>query len=248
MRLVNSFVLAPGIGRDKEKRLWEEGFHEWGELEENGVISGSDYDRVDEFLEKARRNLEVGNPHFFHHNLPGDGEWRLYRDFEDEAAFFDIETTGLEHRKNVVTTVSVHRRGETRTLVRGKDLDASTLEEELSTASVLVSFNGKRFDVPFLEKSFGLDIEKPHLDLMYPLRRMGYTGGLKAVEEELGLDRDSDVDGKEAIRLWKRYERDGDESALERLVHYNRLDAVNLRELAEKVHSMMSDRVFRPHV
>ncbi|MFB6076942.1 MAG: ribonuclease H-like domain-containing protein, partial [Candidatus Nanohaloarchaea archaeon] len=67
--------------------------------------------------------------------------------------------------------------------------------------------------------------------------------------EEIGIDRDlEDVDGREAIHLWKRYEKHGDEAALDRLVRYNRLDVVNLRPLLEEVHGKLRRDVFEPHL
>jgi uncharacterized protein YprB with RNaseH-like and TPR domain len=70
---------------------------------------------------------------------------------------------------------------------------------------------------------------------MYPCRSLGLTGGLKAVEREVGIDRDRpDLLGRDAVRLWREYER-GDEGALETLVSYNRDDTENLQTLIELV-------------
>jgi len=81
---------------------------------------------------------------------------------------------------------------------------------------------------------------------MYPCRRVGLTGGLKAVEEALGVARSDEVDevdGSEAVRLWHAYE-DGDTAALERLVEYNRYDAENLRAVLDAVHDRLHAEVF----
>jgi len=173
----------------------------------------------------------------------------MYSNFREDACFFDIETTGLDAEKNKVTTVSFHRGGEDRTLIRGRDLTQERLEEELFESSILVSFNGKRFDQPFLEKSFDLDIQTPHIDLMYLCRQLGTSGGLKEVEKQLGIERDlEDIDGREAIRLWKRYERKNDKEALDKLVRYNRYDARNLEDLLEDVHSRLKKKIYRPHI
>ena len=72
---------------------------------------------------------------------------------------------------------------------------------------------------------------------MYLCKRVGLSGGLKKIEKDLGMDRGDleDVDGREAVRLWKRYEKHDDRNALEKLVHYNQLDAENLQNLTEIV-------------
>nr|EGQ40903.1 MAG: hypothetical protein J07AB56_01490 [Candidatus Nanosalinarum sp. J07AB56] len=111
-----------------------------------------------------------------------------------------------------------------------------------------MTFNGKRFDVPFLEQRFDMDIDTPHLDLMYPCRSLDLTGGLKKIEKELGVTRElEDLDGREAIRLWKQYQR-GDQQALEKLVKYNRYDAVNLREITEDIHDRLDRKRYRKHI
>jgi len=60
-----------------------------------------------------------------------------------------------------VTTVSFHRDGETTTLVAGEDLTAERLREQFADASLLATFNGARFDVPFLETAFDIGSTRP---------------------------------------------------------------------------------------
>jgi uncharacterized protein YprB with RNaseH-like and TPR domain len=232
MRLENTFIHVPGIGEKTEKKLWRDGVRSWDEAESADRLS----EGKRSFIQKSRRNLEVGNTVFFGSKLPNTELWRMYEDFSSSFCFFDIETTGLDRQDNRVTTVSFHRNGEDRTLVRGEDLNAENLREEVHEASALVSFNGKRFDQPFLEHNFDIEIEKPHIDLMYMCRQIGLSGGLKPIEKQLGVERElEDLDGREAVRLWKEYERSGREEALEKLVRYNRYDARNLREVMETV-------------
>jgi len=72
-----------------------------------------------------------------------------------------------------------------------------------------------------------------HVDLRFPLRRLGLKGGLKGVEVALGLARPSElqgVDGFMAVRLWNAH-RAGREGALETLVSYCLEDVVNLEPL-----------------
>jgi uncharacterized protein YprB with RNaseH-like and TPR domain len=84
----------------------------------------------------------------------------------------------------------------------------------------------------------------PHIDLLYPCRRLDLTGGLKRVEGEMGIERDRpDLSGRDAVRLWHEYER-GDDAALDTLVSYNREDAVNLRTLLDEVTGRLHRSVF----
>lgn len=249
MRLENSFLLAPGVGEKTEQKLWKSGITHWDHVEDSSNLTDNKRQKILSFLEKARKNLEVGNTHFFANQLPSKSIWRVYRNFEESACFFDIETTGLDKKRNKVTTVSFYRNGESKTLVRGQDLTQEKLEQEIFNSSVLVSFNGKMFDAPFLEQNFNLDIDTPHIDLMHACRRVGLTGGLKNIEKELGVQRElEDVDGREAIRLWKKYENNGNEDALQKLVKYNQYDAKNLKQVSEIVHKHLTDEFYRPYV
>lgn len=248
MRIENSFIPVEGVGECTERRLWRAGVTHWDEFEDASMPRGvgpTTAERVATFLEEARDRLAASDTRYFDRALPGGERWRLYENFRDEACFFDIETTGLRQTTDDVTCVSVHRGGETTTLVKGRDLSRQALTEVLD-APLLVTFNGKRFDVPFLERSFDLRIDAPHVDLMYPCRRLDLTGGLTAIERDVGIRRDRpDISGRDAVRLWHEYER-GDADALETLVSYNREDTVNLRELADVVADELHDEVFEP--
>jgi uncharacterized protein YprB with RNaseH-like and TPR domain len=247
MRVENSFVPVRDVGERTERKLWERGVTTWDEFD--GTVPGpAPADRVESFIATAYERLDDGDAAFFGEALPGGCEWRLYENFRAETCFLDIETTGLDQHRDDVTVVSCHRDGGTETFVRGRDLTRERLARYLEDASLLVTFNGKRFDVPFLEEAFGLGFSMPHVDLMYPCKRLDLTGGLDEIERELGIGRDRrDISGRDAVRLWHEYER-GDERALETLVSYNRDDTVNLQQLLDIVTSRLHERVFEPAV
>jgi hypothetical protein len=244
MRVENSFIPVDGVGRTTERRLWESGVTDWHSYagEKPRGVGATTASRIESFVDEALERLDDRDAPYFDRTFPSDERWRLYESFRDSTCFFDIETTGLSQHHDDVTTVSFHRDGETTTLVQGQDLTAEAVREQFAPADLLVTFNGKRFDVPFLETSFDLDVATPHLDLMYTCKKLNLTGGLKPIEMELGIDRDGpDISGRDAVRLWREYER-GDESALETLVSYNRDDTVNLRRLADEVCGQLHNR------
>jgi uncharacterized protein YprB with RNaseH-like and TPR domain len=245
VRIENSFIPVQGVGETTERRLWERGITRWEEFHPE-TVGDTTADRIEAFIDVARDHLDRGDPRFFRDAFPSGSHWRLYENFRDSACFLDIETTGLSKRRDRVTVVGIHRGGDTRTLVRDRDLSAKALRRELRKSKLLVTFNGKRFDVPFLEESLGVDVDLPHVDLMYPCRQLGLTGGLKEIESTVDIDRDRpDISGKDAVRLWREYER-GDEGALDTLVSYNRDDAANLETLMDFVAGRLHEDVFEP--
>ena len=97
----------------------------------------------------------------------------------------------------------------------------------------LVTYNGKCFDVPFIEWSFKTRLNQIHIDLRYVLKSLGYSGGLKGCEYQLGVDRGElqGVDGFFAVLLWEEYLKTRDRKVLETLLAYNIEDVVNLEQL-----------------
>jgi uncharacterized protein YprB with RNaseH-like and TPR domain len=79
---------------------------------------------------------------------------------------------------------------------------------------------------------------------VYPLRRIGYKGGLKNIEKILGISRSEDTEGMtgfDAVRLWKQYER-GDKDALAKIIKYNNEDIVNLKSILELTYPKMVEK------
>ncbi len=69
---------------------------------------------------------------------------------------------------------------------------------------------------------------------MYDCWRCNLYGGFKAVERQLGIDRQlTEVNGYEALRLWWRYVDYFDLDALATLLEYNKEDVLNLKILKE---------------
>jgi hypothetical protein len=97
--------------------------------------------------------------------------------------------------------------------------------------TTLITFNGSSFDLPVIRKRLFADLrsEFAHRDLLHVCRRRGLRGGLKIVEQRLGIARaTAGISGYDAPRLWDRYEVRGERSALDTLLAYNYEDVINL--------------------
>ena len=241
-----SFVILPGVGEGTEKKLWNQGVHTWDHFLEKKEIKGISAQQkmsFDEILQKAKRNLDVKNHEFFSHRLPTNQHWRLFQEFKEHIGYVDIETTGLSKHANRITTISVWDGKDVRTYVAGDNMTEENLEEEFDRHKMLCSFNGIGFDIPFIQAKFpNLNLDKPHMDLRWVGQKVGLRGGLKKIEKELNIVRDdeiAEVDGRFAVRLWKRWERMGDQKALDLLIRYNQEDVINLEKLGNIVYSML---------
>jgi uncharacterized protein YprB with RNaseH-like and TPR domain len=142
-------------------------------------------------------------------------------------AYLDIETT----YKQAISIVGIYRPDVGTVQLMGGGVSDVNLYRALEGVTTIVTFNGTCFDLPVIRKRLLSDLkgEFEHCDLMYVCRRQGLRGGLKKIEEQLGIARDTaGISGWDAPRLWHRYEYYNDRSALATLLHYNREDVVNL--------------------
>ena len=192
---------------------------------------------MDEQANRIRGAIEAlhrGRHRYFARGLSPRDHWRAWREFRHAIAFLDIETTGLSIGRDAITVVGVFDGTRKRSFVQGDNLE--DLPAAMARAKLLVTFNGARFDVPFLRKAFPrMALDQIHLDLLHPLRRLGFVGGLKAIESQVGILRSEETTGLggfDAVRLWHAYDA-GDDDALDLLLEYNMEDVVNLEPLAE---------------
>src|SRR3990172_1507193 len=242
--LRHTFIHAPGVGYVTEGRIWRQA-RTWDAYlakEDSMRISPRLKARVSRVIRESDRRLAARDHRFFAAWLPTAERWRAYGDFRDDTAYLDIETTGLNWSGDLITLVGLSDGRRFRTYIRGVDLDE--LASDLRRFKVLVTFNGTHFDLPILRNAFPSLPPLLHVDLQYPMRRLGHRGGLKRIERRLGLERPDDLKGltgSDAVKLWRRYER-GDDDALDALIGYNRQDVENLRPLMDYAYEALRSR------
>lgn len=237
--LENSFILLKGIGQAREKTLWSSGILAWDDFlsaDKIPRISPESKSRMDSDLAQAANRLEAGDSSYFATTVPRREQWRCLGDFRESVAYLDIETTGISHW-SPITMVGIFDGKRMHTLVRGINLNGQSLRAILSSASIIVTFNGSSFDLPIIETQYPGSVPNiPHVDLRNVMRRIGHVGGLKMIERQLGIARDRRVEymtGADAVYLWRIWEKQGRRNALDLLTEYNAEDCKNLKRLAE---------------
>ncbi len=234
--LTKTFCHVQGIGRDTKRQLWNQGCDSWDQyLADPQAFSVGSAAReiVEGTLLRSRDALALGEYQYFKKVLSPSEAWRAWPDFRSECVYLDIETDG-GNSGNAVTTIGLFDGKDFQCLVKGDNL--GNFRDVISHYSMIVTFFGTGFDLPMLQKCFrGIVFDQIHLDLCYALKRLGYRGGLKKIEKQLGFcraDEAEGLDGRDAIRLWREYQR-GREDSLKTLIAYNREDVVNLEGLAQ---------------
>jgi uncharacterized protein YprB with RNaseH-like and TPR domain len=167
------------------------------------------------------------------------------------ALFLDTETTGLAGGAGTVAflvglawwhegTLVLEQ-----LLVRALGEEAPMLErlaERVREASMLVTFNGKSFDMPLLRTRFVMarmtpPAEPPHLDLLHVARRVHgkrVTHGcrLVAIEREvLGFERKDDIESGDVSACYWHFLRTGEAGALLGVIEHNAWDVVAMAAL-----------------
>ena len=152
-------------------------------------------------------------------------------------AYLDIETTGLSPYDSEITVIGIYLCNGAYTdfnQLIGNDISAQSILEALNGVGTIFTYNGSRFDLPFIHSRLGINLTETfqHHDLMYDCWNRNLYGGLKVVEAQLGIERKlTETNGYEAVRLWWRYVESFDLDALNTLLEYNKEDVVNLKKL-----------------
>ncbi len=234
--LKHTFCHLPGIGPTTEEKLWKQGILTWEDAlnrldpaikKEAGICNG-----IRESMEKLDQRDAV----FFQSMLPAGQHYRLFNAFRKKSVFLDIETTGLSS-SDKITTIATYDGNQIRYYIQGENLDQFLID--IQNYEVIISFNGKTFDIPFIQTYFNCSLDQAHIDLRYVLASLGYKGGLKKCEKALGIDRGAldGVDGYFAVVLWHEYQKTGNKKALETLLAYNIEDVINLEILMVRAYN-----------
>ena len=231
--LESSFIHCSGIGPKTERSLWHVGILDWSTYllgESQSSILRSRRAALDTLIADSVERLRHYDYRWFARMLPSREQWRAYPAFGDRAAYLDIETTGGPDG-GLVTVIGVYDGRNLRQYIRGVDLHQ--FPAEITQYATLVTYFGSGFDLPVLKREFGMDFPQIHIDLCFLLKRLGYSGGLKSVETQLGLRRSAvtgGLSGFDAVRLWWSW-RGGNAKALDILLAYNAEDVINLERL-----------------
>ncbi|MGD0833024.1 MAG: ribonuclease H-like domain-containing protein [Candidatus Dormibacteria bacterium] len=198
------------------------------------------------------------------YNLPGDapgGRWA-----EDEMAVLDIETLGLRGSGVVPFLVGVGvPRGSALDIdqylladleAEGAMLDA--VGAELASRRILVTYNGRSFDVPVLQARCIVNRRSPdtvcpplHCDLLAPVRRLfrerlGPCTLRQAETGLLGLDRGDDVPGAEAPARFRAWLNGAPPEVLDGVVRHNQFDLCATMVLAGRLVAHVAGRMIEP--
>jgi len=183
-----------------------------------------------------------------------DRRLRATAEWWRKVVFFDIETTGLSGGAGTLAFLAgcawfepagFRVRQYLLVAPAGEHAMLAALADLMRDASLLVTYNGRTFDVPFMETRWAFHRRSnpledlAHFDMLPAARRLWSRresvdrddGGcsLSTLERAvLGVHRDGDVPGFEIPARYFHFLRTGDAGAIDGVLEHNRQDLVSL--------------------
>lgn len=186
----------------------------------------------------------------------GEQEADGWADARPRTIFIDLETTGLSGGAGTLAFLvgcgyfdlgAFQVRQFLLTSHAGERALLAAVADFFAGADLIVTYNGKTFDVPVMETRWMFHRQRmplgevPHFDMLHPARRLWRSrpgsGGemaeagcrLSTLEQTLfGVTRIGDVPGFEIPGRFFNFLRSGDPRPLEPVLEHNRLDLVSL--------------------
>jgi hypothetical protein len=178
----------------------------------------------------------------------------------ERLRFFDLETTGLSGGTGTIAFLAAVGRVEkgefalTQVFLEdfpGEPAFLAFLLPLLADDAVIVSYNGRAFDMPLLRTRCvmnGIVPPEPalHVDALFASRRLWrrvYGGAsLGLLEREvLGLEREEDLPGAMIPEVWLSFAREGDHPLMRLVLSHNADDVVGLARLVAHAQALFDD-------
>jgi uncharacterized protein YprB with RNaseH-like and TPR domain len=258
--LLSSLRLLHGIGPEKEAKLQAEGYASIEDLLDHAVWKHKARKLVD--LVDSCDTLRIQEELW--HWLPKSHPLNLYTTAfagPDRLVAIDIETMGLFSRPIFLFGAAVVEGDKIRTrqfLARDVEEEPAAMQAfcDMIADRPLISYNGRAFDVPYVNQrrwyyDMPGELDNIHFDMLHFARRrfrdVCPDARLTTIEKHIfGEDRNDDVPGAMVPDFYETYLSTGNPGPLVPVIEHNRQDIITLAKLfarlCEEEHSYVSNR------
>ena len=166
----------------------------------------------------------------------------------------DIETTGLDPSKNKFILGGLCSFGSKQmrqVFAQSRTEERDAIERfihEMSQLDMVITYNGRHFDIPFIEKRFTKFFDEKlsmpyNLDLYLvlnghsPIKKFVPNLKQKTVENYMGpwQSRTDEISGAESVELYNTYEKTGREDLESKILLHNSDDVIQLTRLLKVI-------------
>ncbi len=250
--LLSHLELIPGIGSITRQKLQLEGYQSIEDLCRHPRFQPSAQRFLDAYRQSSLEDLSQWMEHRLRRSHPA---WvkLLSLTAPEDWAFMDIETLGLFARPVILIGLGMIEGQELvihQWLVRQIEEEASALMEYyrlVQRARILITYNGQRFDIPYLQDRWSYyGIQAPlkllSLDMLYPSRSLWKNTlpncKLQTLESALlKKERCDDVPGAMVPEFYHAYLESCNPGPLVPIITHNQTDIASLAELSFKLYA-----------
>ncbi len=248
--------LVHGIGPSRERKLKKRGFQ-----------TIEDLTRHDKWRSRAEETLKKLNDEELNQGFDLISKWKSssnpmalkYSGFykKEDFAILDIETMGLTAQPVILIGLGLPKKEETefhQILLKDIDQELAALKsfyQKIKDKRAVLTFNGKSFDIPFLERRFNYygenkSLEHAHFDLYHFSKRVWSNRlpnyKLSTIEREvIGIERKTDIPSSLVPEFYKTYREEKNPGPLIPILEHNRQDILSLSSILEELKEEMAD-------
>ena len=247
-KLSNNLQLISGIGSKKESKLKEDGFKTIEDLTTHPIYSIG----AKRILNHIETNCFLNSFNFLKTNKESTVKCASLL-AKENFKFMDIETLGLSNVPIILIGIAEIKNNNIYTyqyLLKDKINEGAVISQYIShldESSILVTFNGQRFDEPFIKTraryyQINYNYNIPHYDLYYFSRNLWKNQlpncKLQTIEKYIfGIEREDDVPGQFIPSYYETYLKENNIGPLMPIIKHNRIDIVSLAGFLEKIHN-----------
>ncbi len=247
--LIKTFLHLAGFTKKREKELWDKGVRNWtlfNRLKERHIHSlgfkPQIYNKYRDFIKKSQSNLRVKNHLFFSNFLPKEETWRLYPEFSKDTCFMNVLTSGRCASQHDIGMITVSSNKKVTNFVQGQNLDEKHLKKELSKYKVVVTFDGSKFDMPFIQNKFP-KIKIDHIQLeLRKLYSKIHKENIYQIKHQINSQLGMEINDHKAMQMVSKWKKNDDNILLNKLKNYSRINNLSMNYLLNNIYKTLSRR------